>query len=215
MKRFAVFLYVVCIFIYIRANDSDSISLSLLEENQEDYVFCLYNNTQDTIYLFDGYFEKCYDGYIYTSMYVHRYDKKSKRYKLSLLPILPELRLSGCLNDRMITSKDKLIRGAQMTFTFTTIAPYDSLMVSIRTEAFQSLQYVNDIHPEKLSCFHHLLPKMKKKKLKQIPPKILFELGIYKNVYNLLKQCGEVSLDEVDKQATSMIVVSIPVIVDQ
>lgn len=102
-----------------------------------------------------------------------------------------------------------------MTFTFTTIAPYDSLMVSIKTEAFQSLQYVNDIHPEKLSCFHHLLPKMKKKKLKQIPPKILFELGIYKNVYNLLKQCGEVSLDEVDKQATSMIVVSIPVIVDQ
>ena len=83
MKRFAVFLYVVCIFIYIRANDSDSISLSLLEENQEEYVFCLHNNTQDTIFLFDGYFEKCYDGYIYTSMYVHRYDKKAKTYKLS------------------------------------------------------------------------------------------------------------------------------------
>ena len=213
MKRKLVLFVLFGIAIVIHANDS--IRLSLLEETQEEYVFCLHNNTQDTIYLFDGYFEKCYDGYIYTSMYVHRYDKKSKRYKLSLLPILPELRLSGCLNDRMITSKDKLVRGAQMTFTFTTIAPYDSLMVSIKTEAFQSLQYVNDIHPEKLSCFHHLLPKMKKKKLRRIPDEIIFELGVYKEVDYLLTWCHDVDMDKVDKLATAMIVVSIPVNVNK
>ena len=38
--------------IVIHANDS--IRLSLLEETQEEYVFCLHNNTQDTIFLFDG-----------------------------------------------------------------------------------------------------------------------------------------------------------------
>ena len=213
MKRKLALFMLFGIAIVIHANDS--IRLSLLEETQEEYVFCLHNNTQDTIYLFDGYFEKCYDGYIYTSMYVHRYDKKSKRYKLSLLPILPELRLSGCLNDRMITSKDKLVRGAQMTFTFTTIAPYDSLMVSIKTEAFQSLLYVNDIHPEKLSCFRNLLPKMKKKKLRRIPDEIIFELGVYKEVDYLLTWCHDVDMDKVDKLATAMIVVSIPVNVNK
>jgi hypothetical protein len=52
---------------------------------------------------------------------------------------------------------------------------------------------------------------MKKKKLKQVPKEIFFELGIYKKVDNLLKRCGEVNLDEVDKQAMKMIVVSCPV----
>ena len=211
MKRTIILLYVVCFTMGLSANDSDSIRLSLLKETQEDYVFCLYNNTRDSIYLFDGYFEKCYDGYIYTSIYVHRYDKTAKTYKLSLLPILPELRLSGCVNDRMITSRDKLVRSAQMTFTFTIIAPHDSFIVNIKKEAFQSLFYVDDIHPEKLSCFHHRLPKMKKRTLKRVPEEIVFELGVYKKVDNLLKRCGEVSIDEVDKQATEMIVVSIPV----
>ncbi|MCR4836465.1 MAG: hypothetical protein K5899_08810 [Bacteroidaceae bacterium] len=211
MKRFAVFLYVVCIFIYIRANDSDSISLSLLEENQEDYVFCLYNNTQDTIFLFDGYFEKCYDGYIYTSMYVHRYDKKAKTYKLSLLPLLPVIRFNGCLNGLWGRGRDKLVNVAQMAFTFTTIAPYDSLMLNITKEAFQSLLYVNDIHPEKLACFHCLLPKMKKKKLRRIPNEIIFELGVYKEVDYLLTWCHDVDMDKVNKLATAMIVVSCPV----
>ena len=197
------------------ANDSDLIQLTLLEEGQKDYVFSLYNNTNDSLYLFDGYFEKCYDGYIYTSMYVHRYDRKLKTYKLSLLPILPEIGINGCLNDRIVNGKDKIVKCRQLAFTFTTIAPHDTLTLDVKKEAFQSLLYVNDIHPENLSCFHHMTPKMKAKKLKQLPGEIFFELGVYKKVDNLLKWCDEVDLDDVDRQAAAMIVVSIPVTVMQ
>jgi len=211
MKRTILLLYVVCFTIGLSANDSDSIRLSLYDETIEDYIFCLHNNTNDSIYLFDGYFEKCYDGYIYTSMYVHRYDKTAKTYKLSLLPLLPVIRFNGCLNGLWGRGRDKLVNVAQMTFSFTAIAPHDSLMVNIKKEAFQSLLYVNDIHPEKLSCFHHILPKMNKKTLKKVPEEIIFELGVYKEVDYLLTWCHDVDMGKVDKLATAMIVVSIPV----
>ena len=211
MKRAIFLLYVTCMAVCAHANDSDLIHLTLLEEGQEDYVFSLRNNTKDSLYLFDGYFEKCYDGYIYTSMYVHRYDKESKTYKLSLLPILPEIGINGCLNDRVVNGKDKIVKCRQMAFTFTTIAPQETLIVNIKKEAFQSLLYVNDIHPENLSCFHHMTPKMKAKKLKQLPREIIFELGVYTKVDNLLKWCNEADLDDVDRQATAMIVASVPI----
>jgi hypothetical protein len=70
---------------------------------------------------------------------------------------------------------------------------------------------INDIHPENLSCFHHMTPKMKAKKLKQLPREIIFELGVYTKVDNLLKWCNEADLDDVDRQATAMIVASVPI----
>ena len=56
---------------------------------------------------------------------------------------------------------------------------------------------------------------MKKKKLRRIPDEIIFELGVYKEVDYLLTWCHDVDMDKVDKLATAMIVVSIPVNVNK
>lgn len=146
-------------------------------------------------------------------MYFHRYDKKARTYKLSLLPILPELNLRGCCYDVLTSYKDKIIQNGRLTFTFMNVAPNSTLLVTIEKEAFRSLAYVDDFHAESLSCSHHLLflSKMEKRSLKRIPSEIFFELGAYKKVDNLLKWCGDVSNDDVDNQATAMIVLSIPV----
>lgn len=213
MKKFVFIftLYIICCTICASTKDFDSISITLLEETEEDFVFVICNSTNDSTYLFDSYFEKCNDGYIYTSKYFHRYDKKNKIYKLSLLPILPELSLRGCCSDVLVFNKDKIIQNGHLTFTFSVIAPHDTLTIHINKDAFLSLFYVEDFHAERLSCYHHILNfnKMKIKTLKIIPKQIILELGIYKTVSNMLKWCGEVSMDELDEQATNMIVSSL------
>ncbi len=116
-----------------------------------------------TVIMFDSYLEKCADGYIYFSKYVHRYDKSSNLYKLSLLPILPSIGVHGCLNDVFLTTTKKVVGVRQIGFSFTSIPPGDSLIVLLQKDAFRCLSYIKEIFPERLSCYHHLLPKLKDK----------------------------------------------------
>ena len=213
MRRIIFLLFFACYVVELCADNADSISVYLHEETNDEYIFCISNKSCDTIYLFDGYLGMCSDGYIYSSKYFYRYDKRNKSYKLSLLPLLPELRLRGCVNNVITYYKDRIIQNGRLTFTFTNVAPGDSLMVPIKKDAFKSSVCIKDFYAEKLSCFHHvlMLPKMKERKIKRKPKGVIMEFGVYEKVAKLLEFCGNVSYDDVESQAKSMIVLSVPV----
>ena len=102
----------------------------------------LINNSDDTVYVFSSYFDK----ELCRSVYLHRYAKKDKIYKLSFLPLLPYL--SPNLSDNIILGPSKVISYSQIKFDFAPIAPNDNVDIYIPKEALVSKSYMRDVCAE-------------------------------------------------------------------
>ena len=93
---------------------------SLYATYKEDTVgmtVTIVNTTKDTLYIFDSYLHPQFLG----SKYLHRIDLNSKRYKLSLLPIVPHVFTK--YSDNAIVSDQAIIGNHQIVYDFIKLPP--------------------------------------------------------------------------------------------
>lgn len=97
MKTIKILFLSLChsISLSIYSMNIDSVTVSCVDDNPVSYTFKIRNNSNDILYVFDSYMKECEDGYFYESKYLHRYEKKTDTYKLSLLPILSNISSIG------------------------------------------------------------------------------------------------------------------------
>ena len=77
MRQIIFLFFLTCCVVELCADNADSIRINLHDETHDEYIFCISNKSSDTIYLFNGYLGMCSDGYIYSSKYFYRYDKRN------------------------------------------------------------------------------------------------------------------------------------------
>lgn len=146
--------------------------LKYIDDNKA--CISLISNSDDTMYVFSSYFdEECC-----VSEYIHRYEMKDKRYKLSFLPLLPYL--SPNLSDNVVNAPSKIISYSQIKFDFVPIAPKDSVDIYIPKEALISKKYMRDVCAECKNKFDSF--KWKKWKEERTDNIIYVEFAIYKDV---------------------------------
>lgn len=96
--------------------DKDSIFVEA-HYNKEMLRIEIINNTRDTIFLFNSYFDKN----ITSSKYIYRYDKKNKSVNISFLPLIPYLFTR--YSDRIVL-QDRIVKEYQTVYDFYKIPPY-------------------------------------------------------------------------------------------
>jgi hypothetical protein len=167
-------------------------------------TFLITNNSPDTLFLFDSYLNE----ELYGSRYLHRYDKKAKRCKLSFLPLLPYL--SPRYRDVVILGGEKIANKGQIIFHFKAIPPNETYAVSIPKDFFHSREYVDEVYPQKYSKFDRRI-KFRSRKRNRCDD-VLVEFAIYKSV-DLLKSENAYYFDELafNEQALSYDILSITI----
>lgn len=172
------------------------------------YEITLYNESSDTLYLFDRYLQQCCDytyrnnikidsicyGYYYESIYLHRYSKKTRRCKLSLKPILENL-IDVPHRPYITSGLRKLSYENAMTYSFLTILPHKTISFFILKKAILSKEYTIDKSTNKYykdrssDKWIHLSEMVKldvvKRELSQNV--VYLELAIYNDISQLSK----------------------------
>jgi len=210
-------LFVVLIQLDAQTNQCDSFCVQFIGEKDDNFEFELINNTQDTLYLFDSYLFDRDNRIIGTyldgkemqrSIYLHRFDKKTKQCKLSFLPLLPFL--SVHYTNRLILGGNKLANKGQVLYHFRTIPPNSRNKIEISKSAFYTGDYVNEVYPQKISKFEQTI-KFRKSKHNRCS-NVVVEFALYKNI-DLLMSEQAYYLDEYNfnEQALCYTVLSVSV----
>lgn len=171
--------------------DSESLKAVYTRNSAGNFEFAISNVSEDTIYLFDTYFERKTSSFYYESEYVHRYNKKSNTYKLSLMPIGSALFSSG--SGRIyLGPKDTYQIIIQTWPSFTIIPPHTTVHLVMIKDAFYSQMYVDDRYSGNLNYFNHTRKgDIKVRRIKKIPDCITLELAYSKTVDELLKHSNQ------------------------
>lgn len=154
--------------------DTVVVHATLKYYDDNEACISLINNSNDTVYVFSSYFDK----ELCRSIYLHRYAKKDKMYKLSFLPLLPYL--SPNLSDNVVDGASKIISKSQIKFVFISIAPKDTVDIYIPKEALVSNRYMRDVCAERKNKFDSI--RWKKWKEERTDNLIHVEFAIYKDV---------------------------------
>jgi hypothetical protein len=189
--------------------------VQFIGEKDNDFEFEIINNGKDTLYLFDSYLidrdkriitDDKENKEIQQSIYLHRYDEKTKQCKLSFLPLLPYL--SAHYTD-LILGRNKVASKGQVLYHFRLIPPNSKNAIVISKSAFYSEDYVKEVYPQKISKFDTI--KFRKSKHKKCDT-VIVEFALYKNI-DLLNSKDAYYFDEFNfnKQALSYIVLSVSV----
>jgi len=173
-------LFVVFVQLNAQTNLCDNFCVQFIREKDNDFEFEIINNTQDTLYLFDSYL----DHDLYKSKYLHRFDKKEKLCKLSFLPLLPFL--SVHYTDHIILGDNKVANKGQILYHFRVIPPKSRNKAIIPRSAFYTENYVNEVHPKKISKFEQTI-KFRKSKHNRCS-NIVVEFALYKNIDLLINE---------------------------
>jgi len=206
-------LFVVLIRLDAQTNQCDSFCVQFIGEKDDDFEFELINNTQDTLYLFDSYIVERDRPYLdgkemQRSIYLHRFDKKTKQCKLSFLPLLPFL--SVHYTDRLILGGNKVANKGQVLYHFRAIPPNSRNRIAISKSAFYTEDYINEVYPQKISKFEQTI-KFRKSKHNRCN-NVVVEFALYKNI-DLLMNEQAYYLDEYNfnEQALSYTILSVSV----
>jgi hypothetical protein len=171
--------------------------------------FNIENNSLDTIYIFNSYFEKEF----LSSPYLHRVDKRNKINKISFLPLVPYI---STRYDDVIT-KERLLSHNQIVYDFYRLPPRTKIEFGF---------LINDLfkmYPKRKNCILDFDAKKLHKYSKNIPLKfcecngdkyelIQFEFAIYKKVNLLCNQNSFYSDEyEFDRQSKSFEILSISI----
>ncbi|MDR1763090.1 MAG: metallopeptidase family protein, partial [Dysgonamonadaceae bacterium] len=183
-------------------------------EKNNNFEFDIINNTQDTLFLFDSYIfdrdRSFYDSTaIQQSIYLHRYDKKTKQCKLSFLPLLPYL--SANYTGLLVLGGNKVAHTGQVLYHFRAIPPDSKNTVTISKCAFYSKDYVKEVYPQKISKFEHNI-KFRKSKHKKCDS-VVVEFALYKNIDLLISERAYWS-DEYNFNEQALSYIILPVSVD-
>ncbi|MDR2928823.1 MAG: hypothetical protein LBV41_11600 [Cytophagaceae bacterium] len=168
-------LFALSVQLSAQTNQHDRVCVLFTGEKNNEFEFDIINHTQDTLYLFDSYL----NNYLYKSKYLHRFDKKNKQCKLSLLPLLPFL--SVHYTDVIILGDNKVANKWQVLYHFMTILPNSCHTVTISKNAFYTKDYVYEVYPQKISKFEKTI-KFRKSSNNRCSNNITVEFALYKNI---------------------------------
>lgn len=180
------------------------------EEDTTGITLNIINTTKDTLYVFKSYFDKIF----LSSKYLHRINSKEKKYKLSLLPIVPKVftKYSDVITD------EPIIGNQQVVYDFIKLPPnsiekflfkYEDLFKNRNSQNNASKDY-------DIKILHKYTKKIPQKfcTVSKLKSKYKFEVefAVYKSV-NLL--CNESAYflqeNEFDKQSKDFKILTIPV----
>lgn len=189
---------------------SDSLYVTY-SENASGLNLKIVNTTDQTVYLFSGYFPEIY----HPSEYLHRISEKDKIYKVAFLPLLAYL--STKPTDKLILGSDRILSKGQVLYDFIKLTPQTYYKVSISYEnLFKNLGERNSLICDYKDGENNKFDKIKFKylsadKLKG-KYKLFFEFAVYDQV-NLLCEQSAYYLEEsqFNQQAKSFRKISIPV----
>lgn len=167
----------------------------------------VFNNSKDTIYLFRSYFEKD----ISLSKYIYRYDKKSKKVKVSFLPLIPYLYTK--YSDRIVFN-DRIIREYQTVYDFYVIPPFYEYAFDVDVlDILQKQNYIKDINTAELNKFQKIkkMQNINLKNKKNVD--FVIEIAYYKDV-SIICNRDSYFLNELkfNKQAKEFYKVEIPLV---
>lgn len=206
MKTVVLFIIGFVIFLFVKGANGPYYC-ELICEDQGMLVFEIHNESLDTAYVFDGYLQMCTEGFLYSSKYVHRYEKKTNTYKLSLLPILTLIAPKGCMNDKILWGEKKITSVGQIPFSFIRIPPGNSIKIRILKSAFYNSIYIKSTSLDGLPYGYGGGYKAKEKK-KCRPTSVVLEFAVYRQVDKLLKWCNDISVEEYSNQGKTYSCVS-------
>ena len=209
-------LFVVSLQLDAQTNQCDSFCVQFIGEKDDDFEFELINNTQDTLHLFDSYLfdrdiriDTYLDGKeMQRSIYLHRFDEKTKQCKLSFLPLLPFL--SVHYTDLIIFEGHKLAKRGNVLYHFRAVPPNSRNKIEISKSAFYTEDYVYEVYPQKISKFEHTIKFHKSNN--DCCGNIVVEFALYKNI-DLLRNEQAYYYDEYNfnDQALSYTVLSVSI----
>ena len=158
----------------------DSIQLSYDRINTNEIRVTLYNNSNSIVYLFDSYIK----DNIYKSKYLHRYNEQDSTYKLSLIPLLPYLRVDY-ISQIYEKYKDlnSCVSYGNVVYSFQAIKQHSSYSFTLNIQDVFTDCFITDIDLREID---YLPPKNIFKNSQIVVPvdnnKIKLELAIYSNV---------------------------------
>jgi hypothetical protein len=170
-----VLVFTDTITFFEQINEQNSL-VKLVDSSECYYTIFLYNTTEDTLYLFDSYFE---EDLVY-SIYLHRYNTTEQKCKISFLPI--HYYLTYQRSDVLIVGKKRINSQFQILYNFTSIYPNHYTKISIPKDVFD-YDYIDDYDTQMLSKF--IKPIFKKC---ISPYNCLYrtiEFALYKNIRKL------------------------------
>ncbi|WP_353102285.1 hypothetical protein [Myroides odoratus] len=188
-------------------DNDDSIPVVKADYKNDKLHIKVFNNSKDTIYFFKSYFEKD----ISLSNYIYRYDKKSKKVKVSFLPLIPYLYTK--YSDRIVFN-DRIIGEYQTVYDFYVIPPFYEYAFDVDVlDIGQKQNYIKDVNAAELNKFQKI------KKIKNINLKdkknvdFSIEIAYYKDV-SIICNRDSYFLNELkfNKQAKEFYKVEIPLV---
>lgn len=184
----------------IKSNDS---IFGTIKGEGETIELCLYNKHTDTVYLLSSYFNE----ELIRSKYLHRINKKEKKYKVSFLPIRPFLGLKR--PDVIVLGENRIIKQNQVLYSFIDLPPNTMLCLKLNLKTDDVQEYVKDVNLKKIGRYDKLRFKAINKKPKGLTNH--FEFAVYFNT-SLLKDYNAYYLKEFEfnKQAQNYILLDIP-----
>ena len=112
-------ILLICLSCFTGRSQIRNISVSLCEES-DSVKFVLHNNTGQPLWLFDSYLDPEYGDVLFHSPYLHRFDRKTNRFKLSFLPVTPWLSLNH--SDLIIRNGETIRYPGQVVYHFRKMA---------------------------------------------------------------------------------------------
>jgi len=217
MKKFIFLIISILISIIIKAKTEGSnekqecFYLNFVGKTQDIFEFEIINNSTDSLFLFDSYFNEettAIINKIPNAKYLHRFDTKSKQCKLSFLPLLPFLSVDK--TDVIVFGENSVVRKGQILFHFKIISPQSKTVIKLPKESFYQTNFIKEIYPKKLSKFDN---KINVKDIYNTKCKyIIVEFAVYKNI-DIFRNKDAYYYDEFNfnTQALSYKIISIPV----
>lgn len=174
-------------------------------------VFRFHNDSEKTVYLFNGYLNKeCY-----SSKYLHRIDFDKSQYSISFIPLLYSL--SVYPTDKRILGSEKVIKKGQVLYSFVEIS-LDSIYEIklfynyLFRERISQKEYVCDFDKIDNTKFNRLIFKYLRIDDCIDPLKLIFQFAFYDSI-NIMSKKSNYYFDEqkFNKQAVSYTKVQVPV----
>ena len=184
--------------------NEDSVYVEI-KYNKNQLNVDLFNNTKDTIFLFNSYFEKD----ISLSKYIYRYNKKEKKVKISFLPLIPFLYTK--YSDKFIV-EDRIIKEYQTVYNFYKIPPFYHYTFNIDiVDLKNKKKYIKEIKIEDLNKFEKIKKFKKATLCKNSKVDYFVEFAYYKNISLLCKK-NAYFLEELEfnSQAKNYKIIKVP-----
>lgn len=148
----------------------------------------LYNNTSDTVYLFNSYI----DSMFYRAKYLHHYDKRKHKHTISFLPIFPYIGVK--YSDLVTLGANRLVKQNQVLYAFTEILPSKSVVIHFSNDLLKPQGFVKGIDLINIDRYSKFKYKTLKYKNINIDVTVV-QFAIYQNI-NLLNNETSFYLDE-------------------